>query len=189
MSPDPEFSYPVDLATVGAKPVTIALEPTFDQRAAIAERLALMALDRLTAEITLIREAGGETVQVDGVLEAHLVQPCSRTLEPVPTAIEDRFSERVRPVPADAALDEEDLDADALVNDDFVEPVRGGIIDVGELMVQYLALAIPIHPVAPGAAFAGPSVETTPLAGADGQDADTTRHRPFADLAARLKRE
>lgn len=188
MSPEPEFGHSFDLATVGTKPVAVALEPAATQRSAIAERLGLMALDRLMAEITLKREADGETIRLDGLVEAHLVQPCSRTLEPVPTALEDRFTERLRPVPAGTPLDEQDLDADALVDADYIEPVPGGVIDLGELMVQYLALAIPIHPVALGAVFEGPSVETTPLADTDGAYADGGRHRPFADLAARLKR-
>lgn len=189
MSPEPEFSRPIDLETIGAKPVSLSLEPDDGERVAIAARLSLPALSMLTARVTFQREADGETVLLSGQLDATLMQACVRTLEPIPTTIEDVFTERLRPVAAEAVLDEDQLDLEAAVDALSAEPIPGGVIDIGDIVVQYLALALPSHPIADGADFEGLSVDTTPAGSDPGRDETVGRQRPFADLAARLKRD
>lgn len=138
----PEFSYLVTLADAvqGRK---AALEADAEQRAAIAKRLGLIALDRfvVTAEVRAV--AGG--IAATGEIAADVVQSCAATDLPVPAKIREPFDLRFLrdAAPAD---DEEveisDADLDIL-------PLEGERIDLGEAAVQTLSLSLdpfPRHP-------------------------------------------
>jgi len=111
----------------------------------------LLSLDSLTAKLTLKRIRSNQLLQVKGSYQAKLTQACVVTLEPVEAIInqplEALFSLESSPILAhDAeASDEGDLDAP--------EPLMDGKIDLGELVVQHLSLALDPFPRKPGAEF------------------------------------
>jgi uncharacterized metal-binding protein YceD (DUF177 family) len=145
--PDPEFSRPFVADRLGASPVTETLLATPAECAALATRLRLVALDQLSATVTLERTLSG-LVHVSGRLEADVVQTCVVTLAAFPSHVEDSFTVDF----GDAAEGHgEEIEVD--VDYDPPEPIEDGIIDIGELVVQYLALALDPHPRAPGAAL------------------------------------
>jgi len=143
--PRPEFAREVALEAVSARGYRTAIEANAAERAALAGRFGLLALDRLAAKLELIREGGGE-VRVAGAFEADVVQSCVVTLEPVVGHV----AESVEVVfgPEAAAQDEGGEEA---FDEAMPEPLAGDAIDVGELVAQQLALSLDPYPRRPGA--------------------------------------
>ena len=154
----PEFSRPVRAHDVGApgRPQLVAADAA--ERAALATRFDLLALDRLEARLTLSREASG--IRVRGSVEAAGTQPCGLSGAPVPFALNETVAlllVETLPGGDDIELDEGDLDA---------EPLAGDVIDLGEIAAQSMALGLDPYPRAPGAAIAGVIDEATARAAA-----------------------
>jgi uncharacterized metal-binding protein YceD (DUF177 family) len=141
-----EFSKPIDVMRLPAGGGTYALAASAEERAALAVRFALLSLDRLEAEVQLEPAAGG-FYRLSARLSADLTQACVVTLEPVASHIEESFS-LLYGTPDDQ--DEVLLDGDS----ETIEPLEGGIVDIGEAVAQQLSLALDPFPRAPGAALA-----------------------------------
>ena len=176
--PRPEFSRPIRADRVGREPKHRRIEASPAECARLAERLGVAELKRLVADVTLQRHGGGR-IGLTGELEAELVQLCVVSLEPVAARIEERFLiEFIEPPDgAEPAVVESVISLEA---GDPPEPVRDGVIDLGEAVVQQLAVAIDPYPRAPGAVAAWPGQESEAAAPEDG------RH-PFAGLGSTQK--
>jgi hypothetical protein len=152
-----EFSRFIEADSVGARPVERQISANGEERAALARRFGLVAIDRLEAELAL-RRAGNGVIHVNGTVRAEVVQSCVVTLEPVPARVEERFvadfADTAEP-PAEA--DEIDFDAA-----DPPEPIRNGHIDLGELAAEHLALGLDPYPRAPGASLPGDASPAEP---------------------------
>jgi uncharacterized metal-binding protein YceD (DUF177 family) len=131
-----EFSRPVAIGALSEEEVH-RIEATPAERAAIARRFGLRALDRLDAEVRLAPLGRG--IRLEAALDADVVQDCVVSLEPVPSRVTDRFTLVYGEAPAG---DEESV----------VEPLEGDTIDIGEAVAQQLSLALDPYPRAPGAA-------------------------------------
>src|SRR3546814_17285680 len=70
----PEFSRAIRLDTIGEQPRRIEIEADAAERAALAARFGLIAIDRLAAVFTLHRETGG--VVVRGSVKGAVSQKC-----------------------------------------------------------------------------------------------------------------
>jgi hypothetical protein len=92
-----EFSRPVRTDTIGtaARPFRIAAEPK--ERAALARRFDLAALERLEAEVEVFRS--NEDIVATGRLSADLVQSCVASATPLPASVAEDFSITFRPEP------------------------------------------------------------------------------------------
>lgn len=141
--PKPEFSRVVEVPKRRGKTVTLAIAAAPAERAALARRFDLLALDRLEAGLQLELQRDG-IVQVSGTLVAELEQSCVVTLEPVPSRLAEEFTLLYGPPEADSEIE---LDGEA----EPVEPFEGDRIDVGEAVAQQLSLALDPFPRAPGA--------------------------------------
>ena len=137
----PEFARPVEAPRATGRPATHRIAATVEERAALARRFALVSLDRLEAEVRLERLAGG-LVRLTASLVAEAVQECVATLEPLPARIAEEFSVLYGETAAarDVTIDGED---------EPVEPLEGGRIDIGEAVAQELSLALDPFPRAP----------------------------------------
>ena len=152
-----EFSRPVALDRATVAPHFREIVATEAERAALARRLGLVALDRLAARLSWRREAGG-IICLEGELEAEVAQSCVVTLEPVAARVADRFMRHF--VQGDLpAEDEVVIDPEA---DDPPEPLGDGLVDVGEVVTQQLALALDPYPRAPGSALPAEAAPATP---------------------------
>jgi len=139
----PEFSRPERLDAIGAAPRHVAIEATAAERAALARRFDLVALDRLAAELDLHREASG--VVVRGRVQGAVTQACVITGDPVGARIDEPLALRFvegRPQAEELELDADDCDT---------VPIEGGSIDLGEAVAETMALALDPYPRAPGA--------------------------------------
>ena len=174
--PAPEFSHVVPVESLTDGETVIDIEADADERAALARRFGLLALDSLTAKVGLTSVDGG-LVRVHGTLAAKVTQACVVTVEPVMTRVEGSF-ERLYGAGAPEEAGGPITDADA---EESPEPFTHGAVDVGEAVAEQLALELDPFPRAPGAAFDGFSNGSKSVG-----DDDTGDAGPFAVLA-RLK--
>lgn len=147
------------------------LRPDAGAMRALADDLGLTGLRKLRF-VGEVSAQGRRDWALSGRLGATVVQPCVVTLEPVTTRIETDVSRLYV-----AGLQGPDETEVEIPEDDSIEPL-GPIIDLGTLMAEALALALPLYPRKEGsdlgeAVFAEPG--QVPL-----RDEDT---RPFAGLA------
>jgi uncharacterized metal-binding protein YceD (DUF177 family) len=145
MTQPPELSRPFAVERLGEGGVEKRIIASPAERAAVARRLDLLGLDRLEASLSLRLAGGGTLLQLTGRIEAEVQQSCVVTLEPVPArlslAVEITYA-LVRSTPDQG---EESVDPDA------PEPLPPGGLDLGEEVVQMLALGLDPYPRAPGA--------------------------------------
>jgi uncharacterized metal-binding protein YceD (DUF177 family) len=170
----PEWSHVVHAESVTSQhPVEVVLTADADARAAVARRLGLLSLPALSAELILTRD--GAAVRVGGHFSARVVQACVVSLEPVETALRDAvegwFADPSAAIPLararrDRVAERSGREYRMLEEADDPEPLGpGGTIDLGELVTQHLALALPTHPRAAGAGEGGedaPDIPTVP---------------------------
>ncbi len=140
----PEFSRPVRVDTLGEGARAIAIEADAAERAALARRFGLIAIDRLEARAEVRATAGA--VLATGRLTAAVTQACVASGEPVPAAIDEPFDLRFVPEggSADEEIELEEGDLDVI-------GYEGSAIDLGEAAAQTLALALDPFPRAPNA--------------------------------------
>lgn len=153
------------------KPTRFDFYPDATARAAMATALGLIEVPMLRLQGEL-RPVGRHDFELVAELTARAVQPCSVTLAPVPCTLNESVHRRFS---ADYTTPEGD---EVEMGDDETDPLPE-VLDIAEIAVEALALALPQYPRAPGAelgeaVFAGPGV--APLSDAD--------LRPFSGLAA-----
>lgn len=140
----PEFSRPERVDQIHERERIVEMTATPDERAALARRFDLLAVDRLQAHFAIRREAAGITAR--GRVEAAVVQSCSITGEPVAAEVDEPAELLFVPERGDGP-EEVELSADAL---DTV-PYEGDRIDLGEAAAETMALALDPFPRSPGA--------------------------------------
>lgn len=141
---DPEFSRPVRIDILGVSPRPIAIEASEKERAALAGRFDLAAIDSLAAEAVL--SLAGETVTAIGSLRAKVTQRCVATDLPVEAALEENFRIEFRPPPTGSGEEIElgEADCDVVFYD-------GASIDLGEAIAETLSLSLDPYPRSPDA--------------------------------------
>ena len=163
----------VAVAKLEARPALFDLHADAAERAELAARNGVLAIDSLDAHIELRRLEGGR-ISLDGRLGAKLTQRCVITLEPLAQSIDEPFHYDFGPAEdlVDPAKGEVQID----LNSDL-EPLPGDVLELGDLVAEQLALAIDPYPKAPGAQLQAPAES----AESDGKGG---KNSPFAALAA-----
>lgn len=140
---DAEFSRPVHARHLPAGAVELSAEPA--ERAALADRFGVVAIETLEAVVRL--EADGGAILAAGELAAELVQTCAVSGEDF--AVRVREPVRLRFVRPRERPPEEDLE---LPDEDADEIEYGGdTFDLGEAIAQTLGLAIDPYATGPQA--------------------------------------
>ncbi len=140
----PEFSRPVPLARLGAEPFRQEIAASEAERAALALRFDLPAVDRLSAAVELVL-LGNDMFRLRASFSAEFVQSCVITLDPVGGAVSEEFTLLYGPPEVEA-------EAGETVEDEIAfEPLAGNAIDVGEAVAQQFSLALPPFPRSPDA--------------------------------------
>lgn len=167
----PEFSRPQRLDAIGKGEHRVEISADADERAALAKRFGLIAIERLDATMTVHRDATG--VLARGQLQGAVVQACSVTGDPVPAQITEDFTIRFLP---EGTVEGDEVE----LSDEECDTVfySGGAIDLGEAAAETLALALDPFPRSAGAEAA------LREAGVLGED----ETGPFAALA-KLKKQ
>lgn len=154
----PEFSRRVPLAKIG-RPLKDVVEASAEERAALQERFGLLSLAKLVCVFQL-RRGADSIVLAEGHIQAEAEQACIITGEPVKEVVDEQFS--LRFVPEADMPDDEDLDIEALLQEDTDDvPYDGRMIDLGEAAAEQLALCLDPYPRRDGAGLER-FVEVTP---------------------------
>lgn len=171
---DNEVSRPIKVDDIGTTPQEYPLSTTPDERTAVARRLDLRTLDKLDGEI-VVRMAMGRQILVEGTIRAEIVQTCVVTGDAVPSSLTFALR-RVYEEGADpfGGLAEKEDDVITELDDDEPDAPVDGYIDIGEAVVEELALQIPAYPRAEGVNFDG--IDTM-------IDEDAHPENPFAVLS------
>jgi uncharacterized metal-binding protein YceD (DUF177 family) len=148
---------------------------TADECAELAARLDLRELESLTAKLSIRRVSGGSILRVAGHISADVVQGCVVSLQDVPATIEADFETFFTQAP-DSESHAKELSFTA-EDEDSPEMIVNGMIDLGEVVTQYLSLNLETYPRAPGVSLAAQLAE----AGIKG------RENPFAVLESLKK--
>jgi len=143
----PEFSRPERIDTIGDGEREIAVTATESERAALAERFGLKAIESLEGIFRVRRDAAG--IVARGTVRAAVVQSCVVTDDALPVTVDEPVALRFLAVES-AEGDEIELDEDALDTMDF----DGAAIDLGEAAAETMALALDPFPRGPNAAAA-----------------------------------
>ena len=167
----PEWSRPERVDAIGESARAVAITAGPEERAALARRFGLVAIDRLEANFALRREGGG--VLATGRVSAEVTQACSITDEPLRIAIDEPVALRFK--------EEMELGEDVELSEDALDtvPIEDGAIDLGEAAAETMALALDPFPRSPGAA------QALKEAGVIGED-EVTPFNAFAGLKAKL---
>ncbi len=123
--------------------VALKIKATPEECQMLAKRFDILDVEDLDASMTIRRGHAPGLIRIDGEIGAHVVQACSVTLAPVKETIEDTFSDVLTTDPALLATEEEAADDDS---DKPVELIRGDTIDIGEIVAQWVALALNPYP-------------------------------------------
>lgn len=143
----PEFSRTERVDWIHERERVVEIAATPDERAALARRFDLLAIDELRARFAIRRDAAGVTAR--GRVVADVVQACSVTGEPIAARVDEAAD--LLFVPATTAGSEElELSADAL--DTIL--YEGDRVDLGEAAAETVALALDPFPRSPAAADA-----------------------------------
>lgn len=154
----------------------VVIEASEAERAALALRFGLGAVESLRAEVML--EQKPRAIRATGRLRAAIMQPCAISGEDFPVTIDEpvdlRFiEENQRPSTPDEEIELEADDCDEI-------EFAGDMFDLGEAVAQTLGLAIDPYAEGPGADAA--------RAAAGIVQEDEVRG-PLADLLAGLKKD
>ena len=161
--PVPEFSRPLQTDRVPKAGSVEKLRAEPRELTALAKRMKIPAIHALSAEVRATPWRGGG-IKLEGHLTADIEQVSVISLEAFRETVSIPVSRYFLPPGAVVENDSED-DAD---------PIEGGIVDIGEVVAETLALDLDPYPRKPGEAFA----EHVEDAAAPGENPS-----PFAVLA------
>ena len=138
----PELSRPQRAEAIGKAGITVEIVASTDECAAVARRLGIPALRSLVGKFHLHALQGG-TIAAKATFSARLVRECVVSLDPFETTQREAFN--LRFVPEGSETDDPDPESDDEI------PFAGGMIDLGEALVEQVALDLDPFPRKPGA--------------------------------------
>ncbi|WP_370335816.1 DUF177 domain-containing protein [Parvularcula marina] len=138
------FSAALDVAQIGDVPERRKFTASEADRESLAAFLGMPGVQALSGEATAIRR--GKLITVEGHLSATLTRSCVVSLEELTEEIEEDFLETFTDELPNSDLPEE-MEADL----DAPEPIEGGKLDLGTVLLEQLFLAMDPHPRKEGA--------------------------------------
>ncbi len=149
------WSIPVRLADVDRGVVRLAPEADEATRARIAESIGVDGIKSLDAEATLKPWLDG--VELSAHVAAVVTQTCGISLDPFDSAIETRFT--LQALPAGSPNAPQNQGPMLVIDPEEPDPpeiLDGEVIDVGDFLVEHLALEVEQFPRKPDAVFEQP---------------------------------
>lgn len=121
--------------------------------ASVIERLSLVSLASLTADLTVVYDRTFKAVKIGGRVKATLEQPCVVTLEPVPETVDDSFELLLVSPEQAEQYDNDELYLDPAYPD--YDSLEAEHVDLGEVIVQTLSIMISEYPRKAGVELQG----------------------------------
>lgn len=156
----------------------VVIEADAGERAALARRFGLGAVESLRAEVTL--EAKPRAIRATGRLVAAIMQPCAISGEDFPVTIDEAVDLRFVEDSARALPEDENAEIELEADDCDEIEFAGEMFDLGEAVAQTLGLAI--DPYAEG-----PNADAARLAA--GIVSEGEQQGPLAAMLAALKKD
>ena len=142
-TPAPEFSRPLQTDRVPKAGSVEKLHAEPRELVALARRMKIPAIHALSAEIRATPWRGGG-IKLEGHLTADIEQVSVISLEAFRETVSIPVSRYF--LPPGAVVENE--------GEDDADPIQGGIVDLGEVVAETLALDLEPYPRKPGEAFA-----------------------------------
>ncbi len=145
--PPPELHRPCPTDRIPVAGQTIEVKADAAECRAIALRLGIPAVDRLSCRFALSRPLDGRDGEIlaECRLRTRLERECVVSLDLFKVDVEEVF--RLRFVPSGTSLTDDDPESEDEI------PYEGAAIDLGEAAVEQLALTLDPYPRKPGAAL------------------------------------
>jgi uncharacterized metal-binding protein YceD (DUF177 family) len=137
-----EFSRPIEVARIPKLGSHEKLSADAKECAALAKRLKVPAIHTLNAELKTKPWRGGG-LKVTGELKAEVDQESVVSLEIFRSTVVYKVERYFLNVPPSVDLE----------SDEDIDPIENGIIDLGEVVAETLALELDPYPRKPGEAF------------------------------------
>lgn len=170
----PELSRPIRVRPLPGE--RLEVEANAAERAALAERFDLAAINSLRAEIEL--EDTGKAIRASGTLDAQIMQVCAVSAEDFPVTIGVPVDLRFVP---EGTIEYDEEEKIELLADDCDEiEYSGDTFDLGEAIAQSLGLAIDPYAEGPNADAARKAAGIVEEGRRDG---------PLADALAALRKD
>lgn len=159
----PEWSHFVEAEKIGTVPMKMTISPNADERKRLAKRMGLGDLRSLESDLVMSRDSGSNVIFVSGQIRAGVTQNSVVSGKAVKNDIIDSFEAWYadpEQAVSFAKAKQERLTRDGQADMPFLdesedpEPVVDGKIDAGELVAQYLSLAIDPYPRLEGEEYA-----------------------------------
>lgn len=187
-----EWVYTVRAELVPDSGVKLDISSNEAERASIAARLGILSVDDLTARIAVKKRNGGHVMEIKGQLEAQIVQECAKSLAPVASHVTDEFTAWFADYESAVSFNKARRDQSARLSDEDhpitdesedPEPMENGQVNVADLVVQYLSLAIDPYVTKEDLSVSGDVLGTAHVpAEKDVSRHGTLRPNPFAAL-------
>ena len=142
------LSYPVSVAHVPGKGITVKVEADDKERAQLAENHELLSVGSFTADF-LITPWKKDGIRLRGHIEAQIVQACVATLEPIETQISEDVDTVFVPENSRLARIRLDESGEMLIDaegPDMPETFEGDRIDIGAVAEEFFELALDPYP-------------------------------------------
>ena len=158
----PEWSFPVEADKVQSNPMKLVIKANPEARKHVAKRVGVLSVDMLEANLLFSREPGRASIHVTGTLNAMVQQECVVSGQPIEEKITEEFdawyadlNKTVLFAKArhDKSLKKGGVEMPILDESEDPEPIIDGYIDAGELVTQYLSLALNPYPHAEGVKY------------------------------------
>jgi uncharacterized metal-binding protein YceD (DUF177 family) len=146
------YSFVIPAASVPWTGQTNVLKISAAQRDAIAAFLALPSIETLEATVTITPARGG-SFHVTGEIKASVHQICGVSLEPFASKISESIDARFAPPERIEQVIKKEMER-TLDEEDPPEPLLDGMVDIGALAVEALALGLDAYPRKPGVEMA-----------------------------------
>ncbi len=153
----------VDVSRLPSKGRTQKFTASDEERQKLCGAFGLLSLDLLQADIRIAPWRRGG-IELKGQVIARLTQPCVVTLEPVQQNIDEEVSTVFLPEGSPLARPKIDKDGEMVIDPegaDLPETFSGTVINVSDVIVEVLALAIDPHPRCADATLATDYTEIT----------------------------
>jgi uncharacterized metal-binding protein YceD (DUF177 family) len=166
-----DFSHIVDLENAYNRGRPESFQATEVHRQTIVEMFDLLELKSFSVQFQVEKQINN-TYNLQGSINAVVVQPSVVSFEPVTTAVSEQFT--VVLVPSQKRLE----DYEESHPDDDSDVFKDGEYDIGTLALEYLSLSLPDQPKLPGENANYQEFDPTE---------NTPKPSPFASLVDKLK--
>ena len=147
-SGDAGLKFPVSVAHVPTKGLTVKIEADEKERAQLAKNHELLSVGSFTADF-VITQWKKDGIKLRGHINAQIVQACVATLEPMETQISEDVDTVFVPENSRLARIRLDESGEMLIDaegPDMPETFEGDHIDIGAVAEEFFELAIDPYP-------------------------------------------